>query len=232
MTAAAPPPIPWHAYALLWRPRAILANLERLRAAGLVEEVPNLWQVSLGVLRMWHRLIYRTETVGTCREQPVRPTWRARLLQYRAARLPCLLVERAVAPLDFSGLVSPPARIIRHLLGAHHDGVQFVYDLEMLSVHPGKLDELHRAVVDVIERDSRRSRWLRDLVVYEGYHESLREAVERALADGVCVPAEAADDPDLSFSAYIRWCAQQPATPAATLRAWRSGQLALDGGLA
>ena len=49
------------AYALLWRPRAILGNLERVRRAGLVEEVPNLWQVSLGVLRMWHRLLFRTD---------------------------------------------------------------------------------------------------------------------------------------------------------------------------
>jgi hypothetical protein len=33
--------------------------------------------------------------------------------------------------------------VIRHLLGAHHDANQFVYDLELLA-HHGRLDELRR----------------------------------------------------------------------------------------
>jgi hypothetical protein len=223
--------IPWYAYPLLVRPRVVADNLERCRAAGLVDRAPNLWQLCLGVLRMWHRLAVRSDTVGTCKGQPVRRSWRARLLALRGIRLPFLLAERAVAPLDFSGLVSSPERLIRHLLAAHHDGVQFVYDLEILSMYPGQLEALQRAATEVVERDSRRSRWLRDLVVFERYHEQLAAAVTAAVERGVTVPGEAADDPDLSFAAYLRWCAQQPETPEETWRAWRRGELALDGGL-
>ena len=43
-------------------------------------------------------------------------------------------------------------------------------------------------------------------------------------------PKEAAD-PDLSFRAYLTWCARQPATPSATLEAWRTGRFAFDSGL-
>jgi hypothetical protein len=32
-------------------------------------------------------------------------------------------------------------------------------------------------------------------------------------------------DPDLSLEAYLTWCAEQPRTPGAALRAWRSGEL-------
>lgn len=221
--------LPWYVRVILVRPAPVLANLDRLRAAG-VADLPNPWQLCLGVLRLWHRVLYRSETVGTCTDGRVRPTWRARLLEKKALRLPFLLAERAVAPLDFTGLGSPPDRVIRHLLGAHHDANQFVYDLELLSIH-GRLDELHAAVRDVVERDTPRSRWLRDLTVFEGYHESLLAAVERALAGGPAMSAEEARDPDVSFGAYLRWCARQPETPAATLRAWRDGRFALDSSL-
>jgi len=186
-----------------------------------MENPPNLWQLGLGVLRMWHRVLFRSETIGTC-SSPVRRTWRARLLENRSLRFPFLLAEGAIAPLDFTGLGSTRERIIRHLLGAHHDGDQFVYDLEMLACHEDGLTELSRAIDELVARDSARSRWLRDLTVFEGYHESLKAAVDRALARGVEVPPAAAADPDISFRAYLSWCARQPPTPRATLSAWLS----------
>lgn len=219
--------IPWWSYPLLLAPKRIQSNLGRLERAGLVDEPPNLWQLSLGVLRMWHRLAFRSETVGTCTEFAVRKTWRARLLEWRPLRFPFLVAERAVAPLDLTGLASSRERLIRHLLGAHHDGVQFVYDLEILSCHPGGLEELHQRVTELIERADARSRWMRDLTVYENYHENLERAVAAAIERGIEVPADRADDPDLSFGACMRWCAAQPQTPAATLAAWRAGQFQL-----
>jgi hypothetical protein len=219
---------PLWARVLLIQPSRIQANLERVRRAGLVERTPNLWQLGLGVLRMWHRLVFRSETIGTCAAHPVRPTLRARLLQYRPLRFPFLVAERAIAPLDLTGLASSPERLVRHLLGAHHDGEQFVFDLEILSCYPGKLEELAAEVRALIARDSARSRWLRDLTVYERYHENLAAAVERALTGDLSLPPEQADDPDISFAAYLRWCAAQPETPAATWQAWRRGQLTLE----
>lgn len=221
---------PWYVRLLLGDPERIVDHLDRMRARGIVEVAPNPWQLCLGVLRLWHRNLFHTETVGTSPGGTVRPTWRARLLANRAIRLPFLLAERAVAPLDFTGLRNPPERLIRHLLGAHHDGNQFVYDLEILAGH-GRLEQLRDAVAGVLAHDSDRSRWLRDLTVFEGYHESLAAAVDRAIAAGPAMSDTDATNPDLSFRAYLAWCARQPATPAATLTAWRAGRFAFDSGL-
>ncbi len=216
---------PIHMYhrVLLLRPERIRESLERVERRGLVERVPNLWQVGLGVARMWHRLVFRSDTIGTCRTEPARRTLRARILALRPVRLPVLLAERAVAPLDFSGLASDPERIVRHLLGAHHDGLQLAYDLSILSCHDGWLERLRDRVRDVVESDTPRSRWLRDLVVFEGYHERLLAAVEEAIARGrVDVPEPEANDPDIAFEAYLAWCAAQPPTPRATWDALRA----------
>jgi hypothetical protein len=214
----------WHAFLLLLRPRRVQENLDAVRRAGFVECVPNLWQIELGVLRMWHRILFRPETIGMCRAHPVRPGWRARLFEYRPIRFPFLLWEGSVAPWDLSGLLSRPERLMRHMLGTHHDGNQFVYDLQMLAIHPGRTEELRERARAVVEdRDPRRAAWLRDLVVYERYHETLFEVVDRALREGIELPPDEAADPDISFLAYLRWCASQPATPAETWRAWRSG---------
>ena len=218
--------IAWHAYVLLLRPRRILAKLEKVRASGMpVSPLPNLWQLELGVLRMWHRILFRSETVGTSPAGRVRPTLRARLLHWRPLRFPFLVAERAVAPLDSTGMVSSRERVIRHLLGAHHDGNQFVFDLELLHSEPGALEELARrvAALNGPHATTRRAQWLRDLTVFEGYHESLERAVQDTLAHGLPLsPAEAANA-DISFRGYLAWCARQPATPAATLAAWRRG---------
>ncbi len=216
--------------ALAVSPSRIEANLARVAEAGLVPEVPNLWQLELGILRMWHRVIFRPNSIGTSSTDPVRPNWRARLLLSRPLRFPFLVAERAIAPLDFSGLASSRERIIRHLLGAHHDRLQFVYDLELLSAHQGALEELLGRAREVTDHDTPRSRWLRDLVVYEGYHERLVAAVEGAIRDGVEIEGDEAADPDISFGAYLRWCAAQPATPEATWRAYRRGEYSIADG--
>lgn len=217
--------------ALLLFPERIGDNLDRVAAAGLVPRTPNRWQIGLGVLRMWHRVLFRSETIGTCADDPIRPTWRARLLDWRPLRFPFLLAERAIAPLDFSGLASSPERVIRHLLGAHHDKSQFVYDFSLLAVHPGRLEELVERALAVVEGTDPRAEWLRDLVVYEGYHERLLAVARRALDEGVELPAEQAEDPDITFEAYLRWCAAQPETLEATLEAWRRGEYSIASGL-
>lgn len=211
-------------YPILFRPSVVEERLDQIRRAGLVPNVPNAWQISLGVLRMWHRVLFRPETIGTSVGHPVRPSLRARLLESRPLRFPFLLREHAVAPLDFSGLLSSPERVVRHLIGAHHDGVQFVYDLQMLSVHPGKLEDALRRAREVVDGSNPRAEWLRDLTVYEGYHENLLAALERAVEGEFPMPAHQQDDPDISFLAYLAWCARQPETPLATMQALGAGR--------
>ncbi len=210
--------IPWYTYLIVYRPRRVLDNLARIRTSALVRRAPNLWQVCQGVMRMWHRLLFRSNTVGLCTDAAVRPGWRARLLRFRPLRFPFLLFEGSVVPLDLSGLVSSPERLRTHLLGTHHDGNQFVYDLQILSVYDGELETLRRQTLDVINNDTRRTRWLRDLCIYEGYHESLLVAVDAALAGEEALKPDELEDPDVSFLAYLEWCATRPETPR---RSWR-----------
>jgi hypothetical protein len=214
---------------LLLRPAVIEARLEALRSAGV--EAPNVWQITLGVLRMWHRVFFRSETIGTCVGGVVRPNWRARWMHNRVLRFPMLLKEKAITPLDFSGLLSSPARLRSHLLGAHHDRNMFAYDLELLSFAPGELQLLAQEVAQLLSVDTPRARWMRDLVVYEGYHERLRDAVQRALAGDFGLTSAERSDPDVSFGAYFRWCLRQPATPGETLEAWRAGRFSIAQGV-
>lgn len=197
--------------------RRLRAGLDRVRASGAFEQVPNEWQLGLGILRMGHRIVFRSETIGTSAGR-VRPTRRARWLARRPVRFPFLVKERAIAPLDLSGLLQPPERLLRHLLAAHHDGRQFAYDLELLRIWPGALEELHERVLAVVEGRDPRARWLRDLTVFEGYHEALLDATRKALAGEPLLDPDEALDPDLGFDAYLRWCARQPPTLRATLR--------------
>ncbi len=213
----------WHAYFVLYRPRRVVARLEELVDVGVISQAPTLWQIQLGVLRMWHRVFFRADTVGTCSDYPVRPTWRARILRFRLLRGPFLIWERAIAPFDHSGLAQPAWRMVRHLLGAHHDANQFVYDLEILKADPWALEQVERGAAEVVAGRSRRARWLADLCVFEGYHAGLLRAVRLARAGEPLLEPNEEDDPDIGFSAYIRWCLAQPKDPRASWASWRAG---------
>ena len=229
-SGSVPARFPWHAHVVLLRPAQIARSLDAIGAARLVEPLPTLFQIELGVLRMWHRILFRPETIGMTAVHPVRDDRWARRLEKRWLRFPFLLREGSVRPWDLSGLLSTPEKLMTHLLGTHHDGLQFVYDLQILSAFPGKLEQLRERARAVVEHDTERSRWLRNLCVYERYHETLLAVVERAVQDGIALPPDEADDPDISFLAYLRWCALQPATPREAWRAWRSGRLSFAPG--
>lgn len=232
----ASPSLPLFARAALVRPREIDAALDRirdrLRGTPRAGDVPNSWQIFLGVARMWHRVLFRSETIGMSTSHPVRSTLRARLFAFRPLRFPFLLRERAVAPLDFSGLLSSRERVLCHLLGAHHDKNQFAYDLEVLSLHDGALEELYARVTRLLDADdSKRTRFLRDLTVFEGYHESLARAARRAIDGSLDLSDAERVDPDISFFAYLAWCARQPKTPEETWIALAGGRYSVADGL-
>jgi hypothetical protein len=193
-------------------------RLEQMR----VEPKPTDWQLCLGMLAFFRQLLFRSETIATSAD-PVRSTRRAKLFKLRGLRLLALLWERAVSPFDLNGLASPPEHLIRHLLVGFHDGQQVVYDLQMLAAYPGMLQRLRCELDTVLQRDDARSRWLRDVVVFSGYHERLSAALDLALSGELPDP----DDAVHSFHAYLRWCANQPPTPSATWRAWRAGTFRL-----
>ncbi len=217
---------PWHAYPLFLSPQRIAEKLAQMRARGIVDPCPNLWQLELGVLRMWHRALFRSDTIGTCRDHPPRRTWRARLLANRVVRGPFLLAERAIAPWDMTGLFSSKERIIRHLLGAHHDRRQCAYDFSLLQPTAGALEELRRRLVAIVDGTDPRAAYLRDLCVYENYHEELLLALDSYLRGDSLFQPEEWDDPDIRLEAWLRWCARQPASPAEWWNAVRAGEFA------
>lgn len=222
-------PLPLFARVLLLSPETVKRRLEAIADTGKVVRVPNRWQITLGILRMWHRVLVRSSTIG-CSKRPVRRGLRAHVLSLRPIRFPFLLVERAVHPLDFSGLLSSRERVIRHLLGAHHDGLQFLYDLEMLSLDDRALEEVRARAEAVVRARDPRAEYLSDLTVFEGYHQDLLSALD-AFARGELATADEALDPDISFFGYLDWCARQPTSFTETLERRRSGQFHVSFGV-
>ena len=214
---------------ILRDPELVMSKVQRAVDSGLIERAPNAWQVCLGILRMSQRLLFRWDTVGTAPAAPVRKNWRAQLLQYRPARFPFLVKEKLIAPFDLTGMLASPEQVRRHVMGAYHAGDEFHYDLQLLSIYPGELERLRDEVRDLVRHDTPRHRFLRDLNAYEGYHESLAEAVEQAIEHGVHRP-ELDDDPDWSLVGYLDWCARQPQTAAETWALQRSGRFELERG--
>jgi hypothetical protein len=219
--------LPWYARLALLRPQQIEDNLDRIRDAQIVGRTPNSWQIFLGVARMWNRILFHSGPIGTSETATRRSGWRARLWSYRPLRFPFLLWEGSVVPLDLSGLASSPARLRTHLLGTHHEGDAPVYDLRILACHPGELEGLRDDLRRLVEDDTPRTRWLRDLCVYEGYHEELLAIVERVLA-GDWTVAPGPDHTDAGLEEYLEWCASRAATPAETWRALLRGELGLN----
>jgi len=114
---------------------------------------------------------------------------------------------------------------------ALHDRARFVAHLEQTRRIELQELEVRDEARAIVEGTHPRGEYLRDLVVYERYHENLLAAVEAFLAGELKVPPAQENDPDIVFAAYLRWCARQPTTPAETWRAFREGRFTIDRGL-
>jgi len=197
--------------------------VQRAYLQGMVTAAPNVWQITLGVMRMMHRMATRPESIGLSVDRPPRAGLRARVLRLRPLRFPFVLALGAVRPWDLSGLLSKPDELIRHLVGTHHDRHQFAYDLQILSLTDGALERLLEEASLVHTGAHEHARLMQDLCVYESYHDNLVHAARHALAGDFLLTHEELDDPDISFEAYLRWCQAQPASLGETLAALRKG---------
>mgnify|MGYP000108746731 CR=1 FL=1 len=193
---------------LHFRPRRIQRRVDELHDAGVIDVRPTLWQLWLGTLYMWHRAMFRSETLGLS-AGPVRTTRRARWFAHRPARSPFLFGGRRVNPFDHTGLGSSTAHTVRHLLGAYHAQQEWHFDLQLIAHQPGVLEALEARLERIVTEDAADAAFLKDLCVYEGYHEELLEGV-RAWRRGEAVHTLDHDDPDATLTGFLRWCARQP----------------------
>lgn len=210
-------------FVLLWCPGRIERRLAALEAEGVLARAPSRWQVWMGVLYMWTRVVRRPETIGLATHEPVRATTGAKRLQNRLVRGVAVFRGRVVNPLDQIGLGSSDAHVTRHLLGAYHPGDNALYDLYLLHTTPGAIDALADAVQAVVDGTHPHAEHLRDLCVYEGYHERLLGMVRRWQAEGP--PADPSMHPDTTLPGFMGWCAAQPDGLGPVLRAWWAGEL-------
>jgi len=204
----------WRYHLLHFRPRRIERRVEELYDAGVIDVRPTLWQLWIGTLYMWHRATFRSETLGLS-TGPVRRTRRARLLRFRPLRSPFLFGGRRVNPLDHTGLGSSTDHTVRHLLGAYHAAGEFHFDLQLIAHQPGALEALEHRLARIVSDADPDATFLKDLCVYEGYHDELLEGV-RAWLRGDDVGLDH-DDPDATLTGFLQWCSRQPPTLRATV---------------
>lgn len=203
--------VPWPYFLVIRRPRVALANLRALHARGVTPGVPTPFQMLCGVLYMVHRLLFRSDTVGLERNEPVRATRWARLLRPRPLRFPFLAWERVINPFDLTGFGSRRDFLVRHVVGAHHAGDDAIYDLTLLLAHDDALAELRARVVDVIAERTPHDRFLKDLCVYERYHDKLLVTLD-AVEAGRHEPPDMAVASDTSLPGFVAWCLARPPT--------------------
>ena len=69
------------------------------------------------------------------------------------------------------------------------------------------LEELENKVRAVASGVDSKSRWLRDLAIYDGYHDSLLNLVTRMRRGEELLTVDERNDPDISFRGFLDWCA-------------------------
>lgn len=203
---------------LLHNPKLLQKNLRLLKERGHIREIPTLWQVFQGMAQQWWYTVNNLETLGHDFENPIRDSIGAKLLQPHAMRFLPLMIEGAINPADRTGLALTPERKMRHILGTHHPPETVIYDLQLLDCYPGALDTLRAKLVAIIEGDDFKSRWLKDLVVYEGYHESILPTVDRAIAGDFSVSLPPRPGDDFTVGSFAERCLACPPKPDGTIR--------------
>ena len=218
---------PWYSYVILVTPARVYRHLEYALDKGYCAVRPTPWQLGLGVLRMWYRLFFHPETIGLSSVDPIRDNWRARLFASRIMRFPFFLANRCIAPFDYTGLRQSPARLIRHVIGTHHEGKQPVYDFQILDAY-GALDRLYYETQAIVGGTHPKHEWFKDLCVYENYHHKLLCRIKAWQAGEDQLTDADHKNPDLTFTGLLSWCVEQPESPMETYRAWRSGKFRFE----
>ncbi len=141
-------------------------------------------------------------------------------------------LDDPVSLVDPTGLYSDRDTIIGHLMQVVH--LNPIYDLELLHMFPGGLDELERQLAQMVEGTHPRQRTIGAIIEDSGYHARLLDYLRRyrKAPDEPQMPREQSLRDDASFAAaertfatlpgYLGYAARLPQSPLALLRRYRA----------
>jgi len=145
-------------------------RLEALRAAGFIDEPPGRVQILLGgidmlrfVIEPFAREYYERQGISFAFHQLLR------------------VLDDPVSMIDPTGLLSERDTIIGHLMQVVH--LNPVYDLQLMEMFPGGLEELERQVAAMVAGSHPRRRTISAIVEEPGYHARLLHYVRRYRSD-------------------------------------------------
>jgi hypothetical protein len=170
------------------RPGVVRARLERLRALGHVDVVPNLSQLLVAA-----------------RDQMMLSASEETRIFYRAQGIPWIFhnlrrfISNPATMMDPAGLFSPQETIIHHVLQTFHRHA--VYDLVLLRGFPDGLDEMERQMDQLTAGTHPHQRALTSLIEDGAYHARLPGDIRAFRANPLAPPRPIPDgllsDPEL-----------------------------------
>jgi hypothetical protein len=139
---------------------------------GLLEAVPDSWQIAAGTLVMLPVVLNETPRGRVMSRRTV--------LGQIPVRVPLQMLYCPQQALVGSGLLATRETVVRHVLSVYHEDAMVTYDLQLAQTHPGGLDELERRAAAVARGHDLTSKLLRGLVGGRGYHERIVELCRMA----------------------------------------------------
>ncbi len=153
--------------------RRVEARLRTLQQLGLVRRIPNRTQMIFGSLDMFRFFIVPCAS----------DYYRSKEIRFGFHVLLRVLDDPA-SMMDPTGFMSHPDAIIGHLLQVTH--ADPIYDVQLLSIHPGGLDELERQIEQILAGTHPRSESIGAIIEDPGYHARLLEYVREFRVDPSC----------------------------------------------
>jgi hypothetical protein len=207
------------------RPSVVRARLERLRALGHIEAIPNLPQLLVAA-----------------RDQMMLSASAETRLFYASQGIPWVFhnvrrfISNPATMMDPAGLFSPRDVIIHHVLQTFHRHP--IYDLVLLRGFPDGVEEMQRQLDALMAGTHPHQRALTSLIEDGAYHARLPEELRAFRADPLAparpIPAGLVDDPQLMLGmdqfkdlrGYTSYAARLRTTALQALVAWL--QVAFD----
>lgn len=191
-------------------PGEVRGRLECLREAGRVDEIPSRTQIFFGGLDMLRFVI----------EPFAREYYEQKGISFGFHQL-LRVLDDPVSMIDPTGFLSDRDTIIGHVMQVVH--LNPIYDLQLMEMFPGGLDEFERQVAAMVDGTHPRHGTISAIVEEPGYHADLLAYVRRYREDPDAAPvvreqgalrsdpvARAAERTFATLPGFLRYCLRLP----------------------